>query len=78
MMQSRLNRTLCLALIGLASFASLLPIALAVMNALKSTVDLKVPTSASKPAPMRSSSMGFHATQAPVTTSADPSRDTSE
>ena len=40
MMQSRLNRTLCLALIGLASFASLLPIALAVMNALKSTVEI--------------------------------------
>lgn len=37
---SRLNRTLCLVLIGIASFASLLPIALAVMNALKTTVEI--------------------------------------
>jgi raffinose/stachyose/melibiose transport system permease protein len=40
MMESRLNRTLCLILIGVASFASLLPIALAVMNALKTTVEI--------------------------------------
>lgn len=40
MMESRLNRTLCLILIGIASFTSLLPIALAVMNALKTTVEI--------------------------------------
>src|SRR3569833_1880534 len=40
MMESRLNRTLCLILIGVASFTSLLPIALAVMNALKTTVEI--------------------------------------
>jgi raffinose/stachyose/melibiose transport system permease protein len=40
MTESRLNRTLCLALLGLASFTSLLPIALAVMNALKTTVEI--------------------------------------
>ena len=40
MTQSRLNRTFCLILIGVASFASLLPIALAVMNALKTTVEI--------------------------------------
>jgi raffinose/stachyose/melibiose transport system permease protein len=40
MMESRLNRTLCLALIGVASFTSLLPIVLAVMNALKTTVEI--------------------------------------
>jgi raffinose/stachyose/melibiose transport system permease protein len=40
MMQSRLNRTLCLILIGAASFTSLLPIVLAVMNALKTTVEI--------------------------------------
>ncbi|MFT4117682.1 carbohydrate ABC transporter permease [Bradyrhizobium sp.] len=39
-MESRLNRTLCLILIGVASFASLLPIALTVMNALKTTVEI--------------------------------------
>jgi len=39
-MESRLNRTLCLILIGVASFTSLLPIALAVMNALKTTVEI--------------------------------------
>lgn len=39
-MESRLNRTLCLILIGIASFTSLLPIALAVMNALKTTVEI--------------------------------------
>lgn len=39
-MESRLNRTLCLVLIGIASFTSLLPIALAVMNALKTTVEI--------------------------------------
>jgi raffinose/stachyose/melibiose transport system permease protein len=40
MTESRLNRTLCLILIGIASFASLLPIALAVINALKTTVEI--------------------------------------
>jgi raffinose/stachyose/melibiose transport system permease protein len=40
MMESRLNRMLCLILIGIASFTSLLPIALAVMNALKTTVEI--------------------------------------
>jgi raffinose/stachyose/melibiose transport system permease protein len=40
MTESRLNRTLCLALIGVGSFASLLPIVLAVMNALKATVEI--------------------------------------
>lgn len=40
MMESRLNRTLCLILIGIASFTSLLPIALAVMNALKTTIEI--------------------------------------
>jgi raffinose/stachyose/melibiose transport system permease protein len=40
MMESRLNRTLCLILIGVASFISLLPIVLAVMNALKTTVEI--------------------------------------
>jgi raffinose/stachyose/melibiose transport system permease protein len=40
MMESRMNRTLCLILIGIASFTSLLPIALAVMNALKTTVEI--------------------------------------
>jgi raffinose/stachyose/melibiose transport system permease protein len=40
MMESRLNRTLCLILIGIASFTSLLPIVLAVMNALKTTVEI--------------------------------------
>ncbi|WP_342728424.1 carbohydrate ABC transporter permease [Bradyrhizobium sp. B097] len=40
MTESRLNRTLCLILIGVASFASLLPIVLAVMNALKTTVEI--------------------------------------
>jgi raffinose/stachyose/melibiose transport system permease protein len=39
-MESRLNRTLCLVLIGIASFTSLLPIALALINALKSTVEI--------------------------------------
>lgn len=39
-MESRLNRTLCLVLIGIASFTSLLPIALAVMNALKTAVEI--------------------------------------
>lgn len=39
-MESRLNRTLCLVLIGIASFTSLLPIALAVMNSLKTTVEI--------------------------------------
>jgi raffinose/stachyose/melibiose transport system permease protein len=36
----RLNKTFGLALIGIASFASLLPIALAVMNALKTTLEI--------------------------------------
>jgi raffinose/stachyose/melibiose transport system permease protein len=40
MMESRSNRILCLILIGIASFTSLLPIALAVMNALKTTVEI--------------------------------------
>jgi raffinose/stachyose/melibiose transport system permease protein len=40
MMESRLNRTLCLVLIGVALFVSLLPIVLAVMNALKTTVEI--------------------------------------
>jgi raffinose/stachyose/melibiose transport system permease protein len=40
MIESRLNRTLCLILIGVASFSSLLPIMLAVMNALKTTVEI--------------------------------------
>src|SRR6202008_519890 len=40
MIDSRLNRTLCLILIGVASFSSLLPIILAVMNALKTTVEI--------------------------------------
>jgi raffinose/stachyose/melibiose transport system permease protein len=40
MMDSRLNRTLCLTLIGVALFVSLLPIVLAVMNALKTTVEI--------------------------------------
>jgi raffinose/stachyose/melibiose transport system permease protein len=40
MTESRLNRTLCLALIGVASFTSLLPIVLAIMNALKTTVEI--------------------------------------
>ncbi|MEN3349358.1 MAG: raffinose/stachyose/melibiose transport system permease protein [Bradyrhizobium sp.] len=40
MTESRLNRTLCLILIGIASFASLLPIALAVMNSLKTTLEI--------------------------------------
>jgi raffinose/stachyose/melibiose transport system permease protein len=40
MMESRLNRTLCLVLIGVASFVSLLPLVLAVMNALKTTVEI--------------------------------------
>jgi raffinose/stachyose/melibiose transport system permease protein len=40
MMESRLNRTLCLILLGMASFTSLLPIALALMNALKTTVEI--------------------------------------
>ena len=40
MMESRLNRTLCLVLIGVALFTSLLPIALTVMNALKTTVEI--------------------------------------
>jgi raffinose/stachyose/melibiose transport system permease protein len=40
MMESRLNRMLCLILIGIASFTSLLPIALAVMNALKTTMEI--------------------------------------
>ena len=40
MMESRSNRMLCLILIGIASFTSLLPIALAVMNALKTTVEI--------------------------------------
>jgi raffinose/stachyose/melibiose transport system permease protein len=35
-----LNKTFSLALIGIASFVSLLPIALAVMNALKTTVEI--------------------------------------
>ena len=39
-MESRLNRTLCLILLGMASFTSLLPIALAVMNALKTTMEI--------------------------------------
>jgi raffinose/stachyose/melibiose transport system permease protein len=39
-MESRSNRMLCLILIGIASFTSLLPIALAVMNALKTTVEI--------------------------------------
>jgi raffinose/stachyose/melibiose transport system permease protein len=37
MTADRLNKTLSLALIGIASFVSLLPVALAVMNALKTT-----------------------------------------
>ena len=40
MTADRLNRIFSLALIGVASFASLLPIALAVMNALKTTVEI--------------------------------------
>ena len=40
MMDSRLNRTLCLTLIGVALFVSLLPMVLAVMNALKTTVEI--------------------------------------
>ena len=40
MMESRLNRTACLVLIGVASFVSLLPLVLAVMNALKTTVEI--------------------------------------
>jgi raffinose/stachyose/melibiose transport system permease protein len=40
MMQSRMNRTICLILIGVASFTSLLPIVLAVMNALKTTAEI--------------------------------------
>jgi raffinose/stachyose/melibiose transport system permease protein len=40
MTADRLNKTISLALIGVASFASLLPIALAVMNALKTTVEI--------------------------------------
>ena len=40
MMESRLNRTACLVLIGVASFVSLLPLVLGVMNALKTTVEI--------------------------------------
>jgi raffinose/stachyose/melibiose transport system permease protein len=40
MIESRLNRTLCLLLIGVASFTSLLPIVLAVMNAFKTTLEI--------------------------------------
>jgi raffinose/stachyose/melibiose transport system permease protein len=40
MTADRLNKALSLALIGIASFTSLLPIALAVMNALKTTVEI--------------------------------------
>src|SRR5260370_30304261 len=40
MTADRLNKTLSLALIGIASFVSLLPIVLAVMNALKTTVEI--------------------------------------
>jgi raffinose/stachyose/melibiose transport system permease protein len=40
MTADRLNKIFSLALIGVASFASLLPIALAVMNALKTTVEI--------------------------------------
>jgi raffinose/stachyose/melibiose transport system permease protein len=40
MTADRLNKAFSLALIGIASFASLLPIALAVMNALKTTVEI--------------------------------------
>jgi raffinose/stachyose/melibiose transport system permease protein len=40
MTADRLNKTLSLVLIGIASFASLLPIALAVMNALKTTTEI--------------------------------------
>src|SRR5258708_18345699 len=40
MSDDRLNKIISLALIGFASFASLLPIALAVMNALKTTVEI--------------------------------------
>jgi raffinose/stachyose/melibiose transport system permease protein len=40
MTADRLNKIISLALIGVASFASLLPIALAVMNALKTTVEI--------------------------------------
>ena len=40
MTESRLNQTLCLILIGVACFTSLLPIVLAVMNALKTTVEI--------------------------------------
>ena len=39
----RLSKTFSLALIGVASFASLFPIALAVMNALKTTVVVAAP-----------------------------------
>ena len=41
MTADRLNKSFSLALIGIASFASLLPIALAVMNALKTTVEIR-------------------------------------
>jgi raffinose/stachyose/melibiose transport system permease protein len=40
MTEERLSRAFSLVLIGIASFASLLPIALAVMNALKTTVEI--------------------------------------
>ena len=40
MIGDRWSKTLALVLIGLASFSSLLPIALAVMNALKTTVEI--------------------------------------
>jgi ABC-type glycerol-3-phosphate transport system permease component len=40
MTADRLNKIFSLVLIGVASFASLLPIALAVMNALKTTVEI--------------------------------------
>jgi raffinose/stachyose/melibiose transport system permease protein len=40
MIGDRWSKTLALALIGVASFSSLLPIALAVMNALKTTVEI--------------------------------------
>ncbi|WP_156164381.1 carbohydrate ABC transporter permease [Bradyrhizobium sp. LTSP885] len=40
MKEDRWNRTISFALIGVASFSSLLPIVLAVMNALKTTVEI--------------------------------------
>jgi raffinose/stachyose/melibiose transport system permease protein len=40
MTADRLNKIFSLVLIGIASFVSLLPIALAIMNALKTTVEM--------------------------------------